>query len=205
MSSLDTHSPLFEYSLDELEDLLVLIKKLYDYDFTNYAKSSLRRRISRILYQRQCSIFELKQELTNNPSYLAEFVIEITVNVTEMFRDPLFYKSVREKVLPYLASFPRLKLWNAGCSTGEELYSFAILLQEEQLYQKSFLYGTDINTNVLNEAREGIYELKQMKTYAQNFLKSGAKSSLSDYYTSAYNRAAINQSLKKNVLFSSHN
>jgi chemotaxis protein methyltransferase CheR len=127
------------------------------------------------------------------------------VNVTEMFRDPDFYRAVREKVIPYLASFQRIRIWNAGCSTGEELYSFCILLEQENLYNRSFLYGTDINTRVLETARKGIYDLKQLKKYSENFLTSGARGSLADYYTAQYDAASIHHRLRKNTLFSVHN
>ncbi len=132
-------------------------------------------------------------------------MIEVTVNVTEMFRDPPFYKSVATHVIPYLRSYQRIKVWNAGCSTGEELYSFAILFSEQNLYERSFFYGTDINADVLEFAKNGIYDLQKMKQYSENYQKTGALHTLADYYTAQYGAASINHSLKKNMLFSAHN
>ncbi len=192
-------------SFEQLDELVLWINKLHGFNFTGYSRASLKRRVTRIMELKNLSLFDLKSMLINDFNFLEEFIIEITVNVTEMFRDPSFYRAVREKVLPYLASFQRIKVWNAGCSTGEELYSFAISLHQENLYNRSFLYGTDINTQVLDIAKKGIYDLKQMKHYSENYVASGAPGSLADYYTAEYGAASINHSLKKNTLFSVHN
>lgn len=192
-------------SFQELDELVLWINKLHGLDFTDYSRASLKRRVTRIMELRNLTLFDLKSLLINDFNFVEEFIIEITVNVTEMFRDPSFYRAVREKVLPYLASFQRIKVWNAGCSTGEELYSFAILFAQENLYKRSFLYGTDINTHVLEVAKRGIYDLKQMKHYIENYVASGASGTLADYYTVEYGAASINHSLKKNILFSVHN
>jgi len=192
-------------SYEDLNLLVDFIKNIHGFDFMGYSSASLKRRVTRIMQLQQLSLFDLRTLLTNDPHYFESFLIDITVNVTEMFRDPLFYRSVKENVLPYLRSYQRVKVWNAGCSTGEELYSFAIMLQEEGLYDRSFLYGTDINSEVLDIAKNGIYDLKKMKQYAENYSKTGIKNSLSDYYTAKYGAASINHSLKKNVLFSVHN
>lgn len=192
-------------SFEELDELVLWINKLHGLDFTDYSRASLKRRVTRIMELRNLTLFDLKSLLINDFNFVEEFIIEITVNVTEMFRDPSFYRAVREKVLPYLASFQRIKVWNAGCSTGEELYSFAILFAQENLYKRSFLYGTDINTHVLEVAKRGIYDLKQMKHYIENYVASGASGTLADYYTVEYGAASINHSLKKNILFSVHN
>ncbi|MES2829586.1 MAG: protein-glutamate O-methyltransferase CheR [Bacteroidota bacterium] len=190
---------------DELKDLVDLIKNSQDFDFGNYSSASLKRRVTRIMHLQKLSLFDLRTLLTNDQEYFESFLIEITVNVTEMFRDPLFYKSLSTNVIPYLKSYQRIKVWNAGCSTGEELYSFAILFQEENIYDRSFFYGTDINNEVLERARTGIYDLQKMKQNAENYQKSRAGHTLSDYFTARYDAAAINHSLKKNVLFSVHN
>jgi chemotaxis protein methyltransferase CheR len=192
-------------SFTELEQLIYLVKQVYGFDFSNYSGASLKRRVTRIMQLQNLSLFELRALLTNNAAYFESFLKEITVNVTEMFRDPGFYKSIKEHVIPYLRSYQHLKLWNAGCSTGEELYSFAILFTEAGLYDKAFLYGTDINADVLVKAKSGIYDLQRMKSYAENYLKTGATQSLSNYYTAKYDAVAINHSLKKNTLFSVHN
>ncbi|MHA4893198.1 CheR family methyltransferase [Pedobacter sp. PWIIR3] len=192
-------------SYDELSSLVDLIKNTQDFDFSNYSPASLKRRVTRILHLQKLSLFDLRTLITNDEDYFESFLIEITVNVTEMFRDPMFYKSLSTNVIPYLKSYQRLKIWNAGCSTGEELYSFAILFKEENIYDRSFFYGTDINNDVLEHARTGIYDLQKMKQHAENYQKTGATYTLSDYFTAKYEAAIINHSLKKNVLFSVHN
>lgn len=190
---------------DQLSELVDLIRNIHGFDFGDYSSASLKRRVTRIMQLQKLSYFDLRTILTNDHDYFESFLIEVTVNVTEMFRDPQFYKSVSENVIPYLRSYQRIKLWNAGCSTGEELYSFAILLKEEGLYDRSFLYGTDINSEVLETAKTGIYDLKKMKIYSENYHKTGARHTLSDFYTARYGAASIKHSLKKNVLFSVHN
>ncbi|WP_276089765.1 protein-glutamate O-methyltransferase CheR [Pedobacter sp. JY14-1] len=190
---------------EQLTALVGLIRNVHGFDFSNYSAASLKRRVSRIMQLQKLDLFDLRALLTNNPDYFESFLIEITVNVTEMFRDPAFYRSLTTHVLPYLRSYQRIKVWNAGCSTGEELYSFAILFSEEHLYERTFFYGTDINNDVLEYARNGIYELQKMKIYSENYHKIGTQHTLSDYYTAKYDAAKINHSLKKNVLFSVHN
>jgi len=190
---------------DELGSLVEFIRKIHGFDFSNYSSASLKRRVTRIMQLQKLSLFDLRTLLTNDHSYFEEFLAEITVNVTEMFRDPLFYQSFSRNVVPYLKSYQRLKVWNAGCSTGEELYSFAILFSEENIYDRSFFYGTDINSDVLTFAKNGIYKLDKMKQYSENFQKTGTTHTLSDYYTAKYDAAALNRSLRKNVLFSVHN
>ena len=192
-------------TFDELKSLVDLIKNTQDFDFGNYSSASLKRRVTRIMHLQKLSLFDLRTLLTNDQNYFESFLIEITVNVTEMFRDPLFYKSLALNVIPYLRSYQRIKVWNAGCSTGEELYSFAILFAEENLYDRSFFYGTDINNDVLSHARSGIYDLQKMKQNSENFQKTGTLRTLSDFYTAKYDAAIINHSLQKNVLFSVHN
>jgi chemotaxis protein methyltransferase CheR len=192
-------------SYEELENLIIFIKNVQGFDFSDYSAASLKRRVTRIMQLQRLSLFELRTLLTNDQDYFESFLIEITVNVTEMFRDPSFYQSVANNILPYLKSYQRIKVWNAGCSTGEELYSFAILFSEENLYERSFFYGTDINTDVLERAKNGIYNLQKMKQYSENFQKIGSNNTLSNYYTAKYDAASINHSLKKNILFSVHN
>ena len=190
---------------EELNSLIDLIKNSQDFDFGQYSAASLKRRVTRIMHLQKLSLFDLRTLLTNDQNYFESFLIEITVNVTEMFRDPLFYKSLGENVIPYLGSYQRIKVWNAGCSSGEELYSFAILFSEKKLYDRSFFYGTDINNDVLVQARSGIYDLQKMKQYSENFQGTGSPHTLSDFYTAKYDAAIINHSLQKNVLFSVHN
>jgi len=192
-------------SYEELENLVAFIKNVQGFDFSDYSAASLKRRVTRIMQLQKLSLFDLRTLLTNDQDYFESFLIEVTVNVTEMFRDPSFYKSVANNIIPYLKSYQRIKVWNAGCSTGEELYSFAILFSEENLYERCFFYGTDINTDVLEQAKNGIYNLQKMKQYSENFQKIGSSNTLSNYYTAKYDAASINHSLKKNILFSVHN
>lgn len=192
-------------SYPELEELIQWVNQIHGFDFRGYSRASLKRRVTRMLSFHHLSLYDLKALLVNDHDFFEEFIVQITVNVTEMFRDPLFYIALREKVIPYLASFPRLKVWNAGCSTGEELYSFAILLKLEGFLERSFLYGTDINPQVLETAKKAIYSLSSMKVYSENYHNAGYKGSLADFYTAQYDAAAISNELKKNTLFSVHN
>ena len=197
--------PVETISYEELTELVGLIRNIHGFDFSGYSSASLKRRVTRIMQIQKLNLFDLRMLLTNDGDYFESFLIEVTVNVTEMFRDPLFFKAMSGHILPYLKSYQRIKVWNAGCSTGEELYSFAILFAEENLYDRSFFYGTDINSDVLEYAKNGIYDLQKMKQYAENYRQTGAVHTLSDYYTAKYDAASINHSLKKNILFSAHN
>ncbi|HXH99383.1 MAG TPA: protein-glutamate O-methyltransferase CheR [Sphingobacteriaceae bacterium] len=192
-------------TFDELEQVIQLVNKVHGFDFFEYSRASLKRRVTRIMGLKKLNLFDLKGLLINDENFFEIFLKEITVNVTEMFRDPEFFKSVRDNVLPYLASFQHIKIWNAGCSTGEEVYSYAILLQEQGLYERSMLYGTDINSDVLEEAKTGIYDLKKMKLYSENYRETGIRRSLANFYTAQYDAAAINHNLKSKTLFSIHN
>jgi len=201
----DFTQPVTEISTSELQILINLIKNIHGFDFEHYTTASLKRRVNRIINLQNLSFFELCNIITNDHAYFEHFLEEITVNVTEMFRDPAFYKSLKDQVIPYLSSYQHIKIWNAGCSTGEELYSFAILFAEQDLYKRCFFYGTDINSEVLVHAKEGIYDLQKMKLYSENYRAIGNTNSLATYYTAKYDAASINRSLKKNVLFSTHN
>jgi len=192
-------------SFQELEELIEFVRNVNGMDLSGYSKASLKRRVSRLMNLDKMDLVALKTSLVNTPGYFNHFIIELTVNVTEMFRDPLFYKALREEVIPYLSSYPRIKIWSAGCSTGEEVYSLAIVLKESRLDNRSFIYGTDINSDVIEHAKKGIYSLQKVREYSDNFLKSGTTNSLSDYYTAMYDAVTIHSELKKNVLFSSHN
>ncbi len=189
----------------ELEELTDLIKKVHGFDFSSYTKASLKRRVQRIMQLKRLQFYDLKHILVNNPEFFQEFLDEITVNVTEMFRDPPFYKALNSQVIPYLSTYQHIKMWSAGCSSGEEAYSLAILLQEAGLKKKSFIYGTDVNTVMLKEARKGIYNLRKIKSYAENYQLSGLKGSITDHFTIMYDAATIHSELKQNTLFSVHN
>ncbi|EFK56123.1 CheR family methyltransferase [Sphingobacterium spiritivorum] len=191
---------------DELEMLLADVSALYGYDFTQYSRASLKRRINRIcLIDKFTSFAELRYKVLNHPEYLQRFIEEITVNVTEMFRDPSFYKALRENVFPQLGTYPFIRIWLAGCSTGEEVYSMAIMLKEANLYHRSLLYATDINPGVLEKARKGIFPISQMKQYSENYILSGGKSDFSTYYTANYDVVKFNEDLKEKMIFSTHN
>src|SRR6476646_6600875 len=150
MMKLGEHSR--DLSYEELDTIVLFVYNIYEFDFSQYSKASLKRRFERLLGANNWDLIDFKTKLTNEPHFLDFLIKEITVNVTEMFRDPEFFKSLKNKVIPYLASYQRIKIWNAGVSSGEELYSFSILFHECNIYNKSFFYGTDINTKVLAEA-----------------------------------------------------
>src|SRR5690606_2695715 len=191
---------------DELEILLTDVSSLYGYDFTQYSRASLKRRLNRIcLIDKFTSFAELRYNLINHPEYLQRFIEEITVNVTEMFRDPGFYKALREKVFPQLGTYPFIRIWLAGCSTGEEAYSMAILLQELGLLHKSLLYATDINPTVLEKASQGIFPLSQMKGYSENYIAAGGTKDFSSYYSANYSAAKFDKDLRRKMIFSTHN
>ncbi len=198
------HAPT-EINIHQITELIALVKKLYGFDFSNYSKASLRRRIMRVMQLKKLSVYDLKHQLVNYPEFFQTFLEEITVNVTEMFRDPSFYQALNSQVVPYLSSYQHSKIWCAGCSSGEEAYSLAILLNEAGLRKKSFIYGTDINTIVLNEARKGIYSLRKIKSYAENYQMAGLNGSIIDHFTVLYDAATIHNELKQNTLFSVHN
>ncbi|WP_248908090.1 protein-glutamate O-methyltransferase CheR [Flavobacterium sp. K5-23] len=193
-------------TFDDLEDIILLINKHYGYDFSGYSRASLLRRINRYMEVSKLeSIFSLKFELINNPEKFNEFINEIVVNVSEFFRDPSFYKSLRTKVFPYLESYPKINIWSAGCSFGEETYSLAILLKELNLLHKSRLYATDISDNAISKSKKGIYSNKDFKEYSNNYFSSGGKESLNEYFVSDGKKSMINSELKKDILFTKHN
>ena len=192
-------------SAQQLDELIDLIKKFHGFDFSCYSKASLKRRVIRIMQNKKQTFYDLKHTLVNNQHFFQEFLDEITVNVTEMFRDPSFYKAINNQVIPYISTYQHIKIWSAGCSSGEEVYSLAILMNETDLRKKSFIYGTDINTEMLKEARKGIFSLKKIKSYAENYQYSGLKGSLTDHFTIMYDAATIHSELKHNTLFSVHN
>ncbi|ASU35365.1 CheR family methyltransferase [Mucilaginibacter xinganensis] len=190
---------------EQIAELIDLVKKVHGFDFSDYSKASLKRRLSRIMMIKKLEFYDLKHKLVNVPEFFQDFLEEITVNVTEMFRDPSFYKALNSQVIPYLSTYQHIKIWSAGCSSGEEVYSLAILLEQEGLKNKSFIYGTDVNTVVLKEARLGIYSYRSIKTYSENYVLSGLKGSLTDHFTTLYDAASIHSELKANTLFSVHN
>ena len=190
----------------ELKELLESIRSVYGYDFTEYAEASVKRRVVHFMdINRISSIRELSKILVKEDTVFEQFVQEVTVNVTEMFRDPSFYKSLRENVCNRLATYPSIKVWIAGSSTGEEVYSVAILLKEEGLLERSVIYATDINQLVLQKGKEGIYPISHMKNYTTNYLKAGGKNNFSDYYMARYDAVMLDKSIRQNIVFSVHN
>jgi chemotaxis protein methyltransferase CheR len=191
---------------DELRALLEEIHKIYGYDFTQYAEASIKRRSLYFMNSRNIrSTKELASILLNSEPDFEEFVRNISVTVTEMFRDPAFYACLRTKVIKRLATYPFVKVWVAGCATGEEVYSVAILLKEEGLLNRSIIYATDINQHSLRQAREGIFPMDLMKSYTSNYLKSGGEKDFSSYYMAHYDAALFDKSLRNNIVFAPHN
>lgn len=191
---------------EELDLLLNDLFTRYGYDFTEYSKASLHRRVQRLFTLDNFPSFaEFRYRLQNDSHYFRRFVEEITVNVTEMLRDPGFYRTLRTTILPILATYPFIRIWHAGCSTGEEVYSMAILLKEAGLLHKALLYGTDINPLVIEKARKGIFPVSQMQKYSENYIQSGGVQDFSSYYTANYHLAKFDSSLAGKMIFSTHN
>lgn len=191
---------------EEIDLLLTDLFEVHGYDFTHYSRASLKRRINRLwLLDKFPSFAELRYRVRTDTDYLKRFVEEVTVNVTEMFRDPLFYRALRHEVLPTLAAKPFIRIWHAGCSTGEEVFSMAILLNEANLLQKTLLYATDLNPEVLESARKGIFALAPMKQYSENYMLSDGKNDFSAYYTAQYGYVKFSSSLSEKMVFSTHN
>jgi chemotaxis protein methyltransferase CheR len=189
----------------EIQLLLEALYQRYHYDFRHYARASIKRRLVQARAQLGFgSISALQDQVLHDPSMLPRLLDYLTVQVSEMFRDPSYFRALREKVLPHLRTYPSLKVWIAGCSTGEELYSLAILFREEGLYQRTLFYATDINPEALSAAEAGVYSLDRIQKFTENHQKSGGKSSLSDYYTADYGRAAFDKTLRERVVFSDH-
>lgn len=190
----------------ELELLLEAINMRYGYDFRNYAKSSLRRRVAhRMALSNMTEIHEMIPKVLYDKDFFNSFLLDMSITVTEMFRDPHFFVSLREQIVPILKTYPYVNIWHAGCATGEEVYSMAILLKEEGFYDRVRIYATDYNEKSLEIAKEGIYPLDKIKSYTGNYIKAGGKTSFSDYYHAKYDSAKMNESLKENITFSHHN
>lgn len=191
---------------EQIKHLLNDILEIHGYDFLEYSFASIKRRVTRLYTLDNFSNFSLFcQKVKNDQAYFKRFLEEITVNVTEMFRDPTFYRSLREEVLPHLGTYPFIRIWIAGCSSGEEAFSLAILLDELNLLHKSLIYATDINPSVLERAKSGVFPLAYLKQYSENYLYSGGTKDFSSYYTANYNSAKFDERLLKKMIFSTHN
>ncbi|MFN2399593.1 MAG: protein-glutamate O-methyltransferase CheR [Gemmatimonadaceae bacterium] len=190
----------------EIELLLEGIFRHYGFDFRSYAYSSIRRRLHK---RREAeglpTIGALQDAVLHDPDVMERLLLDLSINVTAMFRDPGFYVTFRDKVVPLLRTYPFLRLWHAGCSTGEEVFSMAILLSEENLYDRCRIYATDINENVLARAKTAIFPLDRMQEYTDNYIRAAGKRSFSEYYTARYDAAIFNPSLLRNVVFAQHN
>lgn len=190
----------------EIQLLLEAIHLKYGYDFRDYSRASVKRRIlHRLNLSRLTNLSEMQHRVLYDLEFFERLLLDLSINVTEMFRDPSFYQALRKEVIPILKTYPFIKVWHAGCATGEEAYSMAILLKEEGLYERAQIYATDFNDVVLQKAKEGIYPVENIKEYTSNYQRSGGKDSFVDYYTAKHNSIIMDRSLKKNIVFANHN
>jgi chemotaxis protein methyltransferase CheR len=197
--------PVSKIEAIEIRLLLEALYQRYHYDFRNYAQASIKRRLKQARAQLGFATYSALQDgLLHDPALLPRLLGYLTIQVSEMFRDPSYFRGLREKVLPHLRTYPSLKVWVAGCGEGEELYSLVILFREEGLEERTLFYATDISQNALDRASAGIYGLDRIQLFTENHRKSGGKSSLSDYYTAAYGKASFDRSLRQRVVFSDH-
>jgi len=190
----------------EIRLLLEAIFLKYGYDFRDYSKAHLKRRIMhRLSLSEINSISQMQHKVLYDRVFLETLLNDFSINVTEMFRDPSFYKTFRQEVVPVLKTYPFIKVWHAGCSSGEEVYSMAILLKEEGLYDRTQIYATDFNVEVLEKAKQAIYPIDDIKDYTYNYQKSGGLTSFADYYIARYDSVILDHSLKKKIIFADHN
>ena len=210
-TSADIAHPLTASGADEghshadLERLIKAIYLQYSYDFRDYAGASQKRRVLQALAHLQYpTIPALQEAVVREPELFMRLLQYLTIPVSEMFRDPSFFLALRLQVVPLLQTYPSLKIWIAGCSTGEEVYSLAILLKEEGLLHRSMIYATDINPKSLNKARQGIFPVSSIQGYTANYQAAGGRQAFSDYYTAAYDAAIFDKSLRNNVTFADH-
>lgn len=190
----------------EVTSLLDAVYRAYGYDFRQYSPAHIKRRImNRMALSGFTELSQMQSRILKDEVFAARFLQDLSITVTEMFRDPGFYKSLRENVIPILKTYPFIKIWHAGCATGEEAYSMAIMFQEEELSERTTIYATDFNQRALNQAKEGIFSNELIKEYTINYQLAGGKRSFSDYYTSYYDNVIMNQNLKKNIVWANHN
>lgn len=190
----------------EIELLIRAMQRCHGYDFSQYSEASFKRRVQNLLpHFRLRNVSELTERVIHEDGFVNQVIQRLSVPVSEMFRDPEVFAALRAEVLPVLASYPRLNIWQAGCARGEEVYSMAILLEEEGLYDRSQIYATDFNDAALETAQEGVYPAASAKQYAENYLKAGGKRSLHDYFHARYERIKLDEKLKRNITFANHN
>lgn len=189
----------------EIRLLLEAIFQKFHYDFRGYSMASVRRRLNQARIHFSCENYsQLQDRVLHEPDMLAQLLSFLTVQVSEMFRDPHYFKAIREQVVPHLKTYPSLKVWIAGSSTGEELYSFAILFREEGIFDRTIFYATDISQDALQKAEAGVYNTDRLKLFSENYQNAGGRASLADYYTAHYGSARFDQSLRSRTVFSDH-
>lgn len=185
--------------------LLEAINQKYHYDFRSYCSSSLNRRLAQAMQRFGCPTLSILQDrVLREPELMRQLLAFLTVHVSTMFRDPAYFRALRQSVVPYLRTYPSLKVWIPGCATGEEVYSLAIMLLEEQLLDRTLIYGTDINPTALEKAEAGIYKLDRLAGFSRAYVAAGGISSLSDYYVAGYDAAVFSRRLRERILFSDH-
>jgi chemotaxis protein methyltransferase CheR len=190
----------------EIDLLLEAIFRRYGYDFRSYARASIERRIRLFVSGTGCaSTSEVIPKILHDKEFFSQLARYFSIPVTELFRDPFVYRAIREKVVPLLRTWPHVKIWHAGCATGEEVYSLAIILKEEGVYDRTTIYATDFNEEALEHAREGVYNINKMKEATRNYQHAGGKASFSDYYHARYEAAVMDGSLKERIIFANHN
>ena len=190
----------------EIDLFLEAIYRRYGYDFRDYARASINRRVRHMRDKSESStIADMTAKLIHDEVLFSQLALEFSITVTEMFRDPQFYLSLRNKVIPFLRTFPYIKIWHAGCASGEEVYSLAILLEEEGLYDRATIFATDYNDTALSSASSGVYPIDKIKEYTANYIAAGGGASFSDYYHADYDSVIMNGNLKRNITFANHN
>ena len=198
----------FKHNNEDIEISLFIdaIKKKYGYNFSEYSRAHIKRRIkNRLVKSKMNNILELTHNVLEDEVFFREVLLDFSINVTEMFRDPQFFKYIRESIMPVLESYPQIKVWHAGCSSGEEVYSMAILLKECGLYDRCQIYATDFNEKIIEKAKTGIYSREAIKKYTKNYILAGGTQSFSDYYMVKYDHAILELDLKKRITFAQHN
>ncbi|QNF30928.1 protein-glutamate O-methyltransferase CheR [Metabacillus sp. KUDC1714] len=190
----------------EIDLLLEAVFRYYGYDFRNYATPFIQRRIChRVNKENLTSVSALQEKVLRDPVVMESLISDFSINVTEMFRDPEFFKSFRTKVIPLVKDYPDIRIWHVGCSSGEEVYSMAILLHEEGIYEKTRIFATDINASILDKAKKGTFPLDGMQRYTKNYFEAGGKRAFSEYYKAVDDKVFFHPFLQKNVVFAQHN
>ena len=198
----------YKHNDEDIETYLFLeaIKMKYGYNFSEYSRAHIKRRIKNRLDKSGINnILELTHKVLEDETFFRDVLLDFSINVTEMFRDSQFFRYLRESIIPVLKSYPQIKIWHAGCSSGEEVYSMAILLKESGLYDRCQIYATDFNGKIIEKAKSGIYSLEAMKEYTKNYILAGGTHSFSDYYIAKYDNAILESELKKRITFAEHN